>query len=169
MTINPIDILIVCTGNICRSPMAEGLLKQAVFPKWKDRFHVHSAGTFGLTGNRAEQNAVRALHQLGIDIRDHRARSVDRSMIGAADMIIVMEEMHRDFIVGLQPEATSKVWLLSVFGEPGGPVDVADPYGGSLERYTACALFMKVRMACFFCYLEETVCKQPGYPGASGA
>jgi protein-tyrosine-phosphatase len=153
---NPFDILIVCTGNICRSPMAEGLLKHFVFPKWNGCLHVHSAGTFGLDGNRAEPNAVQTMAQMGIDIRSHRARSIDEYMIQAADSIVVMEEMHRDYIRAVLPQAAEKVRLLGEFSRSDGPPEVADPYGGPLQRYHTCARFMQERISGLADYITQT-------------
>ena len=151
-----VDILIVCTGNICRSPMAEGLLKHHVFPEWNGQLHVHSAGTFGLDGNRAEPNAVQAMAQMGIDIRSHRARSIDPCMIQEADGIVVMEEMHRDYIRAVLPGDAEKVHLLGEFSRPEKPQEVADPYGGPLERYQACARFMQPGIAALVEHISRT-------------
>lgn len=159
MTNNRVDILIVCTGNICRSPMAEGLLKHLLLPKWEGHVHIHSAGTYGLTGNPAEPHAVRTMEQMGIDIRDHRARPIDETMICTADFLIVMEEMHRDYISTVRPQAAQRIWLLGEFGRSGRLIEVADPYGGPYAYYVECALFMKERIDGLADHLTEVVFK----------
>ena len=135
----PMDILFVCTGNICRSPMAAGLLRHMLPPERRSAFHVHSAGTHGLDGEPAAPFAVQAAAARGIDISRHRARSLDPEMVRQADCILVMEPFHRDIVVRALPaEAGRRVQLLADFEKPRRSDTIDDPYNMSLETYQTC-------------------------------
>jgi protein-tyrosine-phosphatase len=133
------DILVVCTGNICRSPMAEGLLRQMLSRKQKTNVHIHSAGTHGLDDQPAAPFAVQAAAEMGIDISGHRARSLDRDMVAKADLILVMEPFHREIVARVVPrEETDKLRLLADFERPRQSDTIDDPYTRSLKIYRAC-------------------------------
>lgn len=133
------DILFVCTGNICRSPMAEGLLRHMLPPEARGTCHVHSAGTHGLDGEPAAPHAVGAAAALGVDIRGHRARSLDPEMVCQADLILVMEPFQRDIIVRALPsKARDRVRLLADFESPRQSDTIDDPYHQPPEVYQAC-------------------------------
>ena len=91
-------ILFVCTGNICRSPMAEGMMKVLLPPASDCRITVCSAGTHAADGLPAEPGAVRAAREYGADIGGHRSRVIDGSLIARADLILVMERQQARFI-----------------------------------------------------------------------
>jgi len=134
----PKRILIVCTGNVCRSPMAVGLLRRRLAEDGlAGEIIVESAGTWGLDGEPASGYALQVMAERGVDISDHRARSLSRSDIERADLILTMEERHRRQIFHAQPTALQKVFLLSEMA--GEHDDVEDPYGLSLEEYRLCA------------------------------
>jgi protein-tyrosine phosphatase len=133
------DILVVCTGNICRSPMAEGLLRQMLSKKKKANVHIHSAGTHGLDSQPAAPFAIQAAAEMGIDISGHRARSLDRDMVAKADLILVMEPFHREIVGRAVPlEETDKLRLLADFERPRQSDTIDDPYTRSLKIYRAC-------------------------------
>ena len=133
------DILVVCTGNICRSPMAEGLLTHRLLQRKIGPMQVASAGTHALVGYPAAPQAVRAMIAYGIDIAAHRARQVDKRMIRQARLVLVMEKMHQEILRRFFAAAPKKVRLFSEFGGQGTPVDISDPYGEPLEDYRRCA------------------------------
>lgn len=114
----PFNLLFVCTGNICRSPMAEGLAREAVrrgYPARAAEVSVGSAGVAGLDGEPATAEAVAAMGARGIDISAHRARSTSRDILGRADLVLAMEESHRRY---LEPFAgRTPVYLLLRFAE----------------------------------------------------
>jgi protein-tyrosine phosphatase len=133
------DILFVCTGNICRSPMAEGLLRHMLPPETRAAVHVHSAGTHGLDGEPAAPFAVQAAAAMGVDLSRHRARSLDPEMVRQADVILVMEPFHRDIVNRALPaEAKERLRLLATFEDPPRSDTIADPYNKPLEAYQAC-------------------------------
>lgn len=131
-------ILLVCTGNLCRSPMAAGLLRhQLEAAGLTDKYDVQSAGTWAVVGEPASAYARRVMSKRGIDISAHRARDISAEMVAQADLILVMTEAHREAIEAEFPEARSKTYLLSEM--IGRRYDIADPYGNSLAHYAYCA------------------------------
>jgi len=98
-------LLFVCTGNICRSPMAEGLMKVLLPPAPGRHITVCSAGTQAVDGLPAETGAVRAVREHGADIAGHRSRAIDGSLIASANLILVMERQQARLIQGTAPVA----------------------------------------------------------------
>jgi protein-tyrosine-phosphatase len=134
-------ILLVCTGNICRSPMAEGFLKAALSEKGIRGVEVASAGTYALVGNPAELQALEVMRPFGVDLSEHRARPLSMELIRWADAILVMSPQHWAFVEEMESGAADKVRLLGAYaprGEPDEAID--DPYGGSTHLYRSCAV-----------------------------
>ncbi|MCH7922978.1 MAG: low molecular weight protein arginine phosphatase [Nitrospinae bacterium] len=134
-------VLIVCTGNICRSPMAVGLLQKNLADKGVDGVEIQSTGIAALVGRPAEPLVHEALKPFGTDVSGHRAQMISEELIQWADCILVMTQEHRDFVRSMAPEAIERVWLLGAYG-PGDDPDrgIPDPYGGSAFHYRACAV-----------------------------
>ncbi len=117
------NILIVCVGNICRSPMAEALLKSTLSTK-PNVYQVSSAGIGALVGHPADNKAKQLMIEKGIDISGHRADQLNEDMIRKADIILVMESAHKQAIEAKQPSAKGKVFRLGEWGD----FDIPDPY-----------------------------------------
>ena len=121
------SILVVCTGNICRSPMGERLLRQQLPGR-----QVTSAGIFGLEGCPADAAAQAVAWRHGISLEGHVARKVTRSLLQKSDLILVMEPKHLRFIATMAPETRGKSLL---FGQWLETKDIPDPYHKSREAF----------------------------------
>lgn len=117
--INLRQILVVCTGNICRSPAAAGLLAAHM------ERDVTSAGTHALLGHRADARTLRLAERRGISLSGHRSRQLTHQMCHQSDLILVMEKGHIDYIASLAPEARGKTLLLGHWLDR---VEIADPW-----------------------------------------
>jgi protein-tyrosine phosphatase len=110
------SILVVCTGNVCRSPIAEGMLRAAFEARLGcDAPGVSSAGTMGWSGSGADPNSVLAAAELGVDISDHRARELTTPDIASADLIVGMAREHARAVVGPDPDAGPRTFTLKEF------------------------------------------------------
>lgn len=119
-------ILVLCLGNICRSPMAEGFLKREL----PDRI-VMSAGIGAMTGYPADPLAVRLMQEHGIDISAHRAQNLTDWMVEAADLILTMETGQTRFVERAYPSFRGRLLRIGHFGE----FDVPDPYRMSIDTF----------------------------------
>jgi protein-tyrosine phosphatase len=115
-------ILVVCVGNICRSPMAEALLRREL--RGQDGFTVESAGLGALVGHPASDYSVELMDEMGVDISGHRARQIHPDMVSDADLVLVMEAGHRRAIDDADLTARGKVHRLGEWQDK----DIDDPY-----------------------------------------
>jgi protein-tyrosine-phosphatase len=136
------NVLVVCTGNVCRSPMVKALIRKEIADRGlSSQVTVDSAGTYAKIGYPASQGSVNAMAQRGLDISDHRAKQLSAALIEAADVILVMEEQHRRSIFVSWPRALMKTLLLSELA--GDHADVEDPYGGEQWEYDQTAAIIE--------------------------
>jgi protein-tyrosine phosphatase len=106
-------ILVVCTGNVCRSPIAEGILRSFLDHRFGDAApSVASAGTGGWVGSRADPSSVAAAIELGVDISAHRARRLEAGDVANATLVLAMASEHRASVAGLGPSAAAKTFTL---------------------------------------------------------
>jgi protein-tyrosine-phosphatase len=130
-------ILTLCTGNICRSPMAEGIIRTLF--KAGQSVDASSAGTHAVEGNPAAEFAVLASRENRIDITNHRARLLDSLLIRDSDIILCMEPAHAEWVLSTDSSACDKVYNLADFsGTSGSMGRISDPYGCSLREYRLC-------------------------------
>lgn len=161
------SVLVVCTGNICRSPMAEAMLRAlAVGPDGRPTLDLSSAGTHGWDASPATESSARAAAERGLDLAGHRSRPLTGDLVEGADLMIAMSVEHRDAIASAVPSAVDRTFTLKELvllleavrptgdlaarvaaaarhrrdvGAPVGDLDVADPYGSSPEVYRSMA------------------------------
>ena len=141
-------MLIVCSGNTCRSPMAEVIAKQIISAERalgmddleSAGVRILSAGAFTSSGMPAAREAVEAMSKLNIDLSKHRSRVLTAELIREADVIYCMTESHLDAVLDVDPSAKTKAMLL----DPNGDID--DPIGGSLTVYQRCAELIRRRL-----------------------
>jgi protein-tyrosine-phosphatase len=130
--------LFVCTGNICRSPMAVGFLREKLHKAGLEgEYRVHSAGVWGLEGQPATPYACEVMAKRGIDISDHRSHDITPADVEEADLILTMTRGQAEAISVEFPQHAHKVHLLSEMA--GRHYDIQDPYGGPLYEYRQCA------------------------------
>lgn len=135
-------LLFVCTGNTCRSPMAEAICRNLIAKRLgckseelEDRgVLVMSAGIAAMMGGRATHEAMQTMEQMELDLSNHETQPLTESLVRHADLIFVMTKSHREAILAQWPSASGRTRLLSRDGS-----DICDPIGGPLERYEHCA------------------------------
>lgn len=129
----PKTILFVCTGNTCRSPMAEFLMADRC--KHLHGWSFASAGIFASPGAPPSPLAVQVLKEHRLDLSPHRARTLTPDLIRQAHLLIAMTRAHRDLILELDPAATPKTHTLHSFGSEKPHADVLDPFSGNIDTY----------------------------------
>jgi protein-tyrosine-phosphatase len=131
-------ILFVCTGNVCRSPMAAALFNAKARHLGEHHAYVaRSAGTWALENQPASGHAITVMRERGIDLTGHRGQTVTRKLLERAAVVIVMTASHRDALTSEFPTVRGKLHLMSELIDR--TFDIADPYGGTLAEYQDCA------------------------------
>ena len=123
------NILFVCTGNTCRSPMAAEIFKKMVLEKNLKNVNISSAGISAQSGAGATKYAIEACEKIGVNLKKHVSKSVFDVNIGAVDKFVVMTEMHRSFLINLGVKS-EKIFILGR--------QILDPFGSDLDVYEQC-------------------------------
>lgn len=145
------NILFVCSGNTCRSPMAAGYLNSLLSKSGLEHVKVLSAGTSASNGAPASANAIEVMKDLGIDISAHKSMPLTFSLLEKSDIIVVMTRIHKARIEKISKDAIAKTHLLLEFAGKKDH-DIGDPIGGSLADYRKC--FEQMRPALDNLFLE---------------
>ena len=141
MDIKTANILFVCIGNICRSPFAHAFFTKLVNQKRLQGITVESAGLLALPGNSATYMAQRVAEEFGVDLAEHKAKSVSKELVAWSSLILVMEKSHEDTLLSDFPEAEAKTQLIRNFARYGSKRrGIADPYGLKYDAYRFCFL-----------------------------
>lgn len=131
-------ILLICSGNTCRSPMAEALLNAKVQQNGLSNcIQILSAGLFATPDCPASAGALAAMRQRRLDLAGHQSRQLSPDSVQAADLILTMTDSHKRTLLDMQPNAEGKVYTLAEFA--GERTAVSDPFGGDAALYDACA------------------------------
>src|SRR5271155_549373 len=148
-------ILFICTGNVCRSPMAEALFRRAV--RGRGEFRVFSAGIGAMDGQPPTPHSVEAMRELGIDISAQRSRMLTADLVRQGGIILGMTHSHADTIALLYPAAAEKTFLLREFDETleHFEKDIGDPIGSAYEVYVDCRDQIEQGIASLLKFMEQ--------------
>ena len=131
-------VLIVCTGNLCRSPMAAVLLKSRLLgDRARQHWDVWSAGTWASEGRPASDYAIEEMAARGLDLMAHRSQPVTLQLVARSDLILGAAQEHVETLAGRFPRYASKIWLLSAMADE--CYDIPDPYGSTRAEYAGVA------------------------------
>jgi protein-tyrosine-phosphatase len=155
--VSKINILFLCTGNTCRSPIAKVLFEDMLSRgELRHRVRVESAGTMAAEGGPASPFAVEVCRGHGLELSSHNSKTITDKLIADSDLIIVMQASHQDYLTRSGSVNRKKIRLLSEFATGGGKNrDIEDPFGGTKEQYELTFTKIKNSLEGLLVYLTE--------------
>ena len=148
------NILLVCTGNTCRSAMAGGLFEKAIDDDYDGCINVESAGINVYVPTPASENAVKIMEEMDVDISDHVSRQVTKEDIENADLVLVMTLSHRNTLIDLYPQFSDKIYTIPEYAY-GSDDEISDPFGGDEDEYRECAKELKEAIDVIYSKVKE--------------
>ena len=142
------NIMFICTGNICRSAMAKALCEKKVKDLNKKDINIFSCGTYAENGDMPTLNGVEAMDEYDVNLRTHKATNISNSDIEKMDLILCMTNSHKTAVLDMYPELKEKTSTLKEYVKKideenikklGDSIDIKDPWGYDLETYRFCA------------------------------
>ncbi len=135
-------VMFICTGNICRSAMAEAMLKKMLKEKNKANIQVYSCGIYAETGDFPTQNAIDVMEQYGINLKTHKATNIKEAKIEEMDLILCATLSHKIAVLQSYPKVQNKIYTMKEYAglsNENQNLDIADPWGYNIQVYKNCA------------------------------
>lgn len=137
------NIMFICTGNICRSAMAHWMLKKQAEEQNKD-IKVFSCGVYAENGDTPTKEAIQVMKEYNVDLTKHKATNIRNSNIEEMDLILCATLNHKNMVISMYPELIDKVFTMKEYvGFPKDDLNISDPWGYGIEVYRACAKEIK--------------------------
>jgi protein arginine phosphatase len=157
------QVLIVCTGNTCRSPMGEAILRSILTDDLSGQVSVSSAGSVAGEGSPAAAFAVQTAAARGLDLSKHRSRPLTAELVREADLVLGMEPAHVSAAKSLAPDSADRVRLVTEYGAEGGAADgIRDPIYGGPDDYVDTFNRIRSHMLRWLPFIREAVERREG-------
>lgn len=132
-------IMFICTGNICRSAMADWLLKKKLEQNNITNIGVYSSGIYAIDGDVSPYEAIEVMEEYGVELKKHRATNIRRSNIKDMDIILCMTISHKRDLIYMYPELKEKIYTLKEYvKDDKNGIEIKDPWGYDLVTYRFC-------------------------------
>ena len=136
-------IMFICTGNICRSAMADWLLKKKIKDRNREDIEVYSSGIYAYDGDISTWEAKEVMEEYGVDLSKHRATNIRNSNVEKMDLILCATIAHKIAVLDIYPDLKEKVFTMKEYvnynREYHNKIDIKDPWGYDIETYRSCA------------------------------
>lgn len=133
-------IMFICTGNICRSAMAHKLMEKKIQDEGIHNIEIYSCGIFAEDGDGSTYNAIEAMKEYDVNLKEHRATNIRNSQIKEMDLILCATKSHKNSVLQMYKELEGKVYTIKEYIKPDEKdLDIKDPWGYDIDVYRFCA------------------------------